>query len=254
MLSMAEKGYEIISQFLLNQVLIKRFDSIKWEKVINDPPDYWLTIEYGRKYAVEVTSSKFCREISDYKGIAERTFVKSVYKFAKDIESEAIKKNLLRGTYTLDFKKPIPDRGYRKYMKKIRAFIFNYLKETFDLTKTEPFSFYIDEVEIFDISKSNDDRNAFYALPGARSAFINSPNNDELIVGMLQYAINDKMDKLKSIKEPKILIYYDTYYLSTEDNYLRCTTRLDNVGFFDSIFVILDGENIINIQSNLLLN
>lgn len=250
---MTEKRYECISQILLHQLLSQSFDSIQWDKETSDPPDYWLSLGSKKKYAVEVTSSKFCRETPDYKGIAESTFVNSVYKLAKDIESEGIKKNLINGTYTLFFKKPIPDKGYRNHKKKVRTFIFNYMKETFDLTKTDPQSFFVNnEVEIFDINKSNNARNAFYALPGARSAFINSPANDELIISMLQYSIDDKVDKLKSIREPKILIYYDTYYLSTKYNYNRCVSRLNNVGFFDSIFVILDGESIIKIHSDLL--
>jgi len=69
----------------------------------NSPPDFNLTLN-DRIYAVEVTETEIKKESRGDK-VLDRTFQKSRERFVKEIEDEALKLGILKGTYIVFFLK-----------------------------------------------------------------------------------------------------------------------------------------------------
>ncbi len=216
----------------------------------NEPPDYWLTY-HGKRYAVEVTSSKFYIDtLLDEGKVEEKTFLKSYGYYVKDIEKKAKAKGILKGAYRVHFPKPLSDTNDGQYKRNLLPKILQYIKTTSELDETDYKGLLLGDVVVCKIRKIHGKKDVVYPSWGARWIFLNAPENDEQILQLLQYAVVEKVRKMKSVNEPKILLYYDTYCTSMLENYLIIASKLKNVEAFHSVYVILDGEIVIRVYGD----
>ncbi len=234
-----KKGF---TKFLLQTVNI---NDIKWEPVVDDPPDYYLTLFGQKRFAVEVTESKiYCEPLMDKEKVREREYRNYHTRYIKEIELEAKEKGILRGAYFIEFKYPVFKRSnYRKFLGKLKNKYFEYLKMTLDLDSADKLEITHRDTWISSISKVYNKKDIIYPMLGMRLAWVDSPENKQLVRNFLQEAINDKKIKLekKTVKEPKILLLYDSYLLDEISTYSFEDKALKNMDYFHTIFIQFAG-------------
>lgn len=134
--------------------IIFPFSQPVWEEVENDPPDWFLTID-NTLYAVEATT------IVELLGLKNNTLSSfsvsaSLHNFVKSIESLAVKKGILNGTYIIKLC-PIPN--FSQHQRQLCKFFLNYIRNTRELPEAdEKFDGYVGRNRI-SIRKLNNNEN-----------------------------------------------------------------------------------------------
>ena len=237
---------EGFSKYLSNTIEPK---DIHWEKVKDDPPDYYLILFGQKRFAVEVTESKiYCKSIIDKKQVSEKEYSDYHIRYVEKIEQESKEKGLLSGTYFITFKYPIfKNSNYRKFLSKLKDEYFQYLQETSQISSATKKDIFKNKVWISSIEKYNQDENAIYPDLGIRFAWTGSPENKQIVKDFLQKAINDKKEKLekKKILDSKILLFYDSYLLDNRNTYSFNDGKFKNIDYFHTVFIqFADGKGL----------
>ena len=247
---MERKSEEIckegFSKFLSKTIELK---DIHWEKVQDDPPDYYLSLFGQKRFAVEVTECRIYRKsIIDKKQVLEKEYRNYHERYIKQIEQESKEKEILRGAYSIKFKYPIfKDSKYKKFLSKLKDKYFQYLKDTYKLTSVDEKNYFLENVWISSIRKIHQDINIIYPDPGGRSAWTESPQNKQIVKDFLQEAINDKKRKMekKNILDSKILLLYDSYLLDETTTYSFNDREFENIEYFHTVFIqFADGKGL----------
>lgn len=229
---------EGFSKFLLKTIESK---NIYWEKVEDDPPDYYLSLFGQKRFAVEVTECRiYCKSIIDKKQVLEKEYKNYHKRYIKQIEQESKEKGILRGAYSIKFKYPIfKNSKYKKFLSKLKDEYFQYLQETYQLVSAAKKDILKNNMWISSIVKHHHDRNAIYPDLGVRSAWIESPQNKQIVKVFLQEAINDKKRKMdeKNILDSKILLLYDSYLLDETTTYSFNDREFENINYFHTVFI-----------------
>ena len=229
---------EGFSKFLLKTIESK---NIHWEKVEDDPPDYYLSLFGQKRFVVEVTECRiYCKSIIDKKQVLEKEYINYHKRYIKQIEQESKEKGILRGAYSIEFKYPIfKNNEYKKFISKLKDEYFQYLQETYQLVSTAKKDILKNNIWISSIVKHHQDRNAIYPNLKVRSAWIESTQNKQIVRAFLQEAINDKKEKLgkKKIQDSKILLLYDSYLLDEITTYSFSDKIFENIDYFHTIFI-----------------
>src|SRR4030042_188805 len=108
------------------------FQNIEWKKHPNGknfPPDFNLIIE-DKTYAVEITGLTRIKKSRDDQ-IDVGTYQVSRLKLANELTEEALELEILRGTYTINFRMDwlVP---LKKVKKQIKKQVFDYLQKSKD--------------------------------------------------------------------------------------------------------------------------
>ncbi len=247
---MERKSEEIcregFSKFLLKTIESK---NIHWEKVEDDPPDYYLSLFGQRHFAVEVTECRIYRKsIIDKKQVLEKEHINYHKCYIKQIEQESKEKGILKGAYSIKFKYPIfKNSKYKKFLSKLKDEYFQYLQETYHLVSAAKKDIRKNNMWISSIVKHHQDRDAIYLDPGMKTAWIQSPQNKQIVKDFLQEAINDKKRKMekKNILGSKILLLYDSYLLDETITYSFNDRKFENINYFHTVFIqFADGEGL----------
>lgn len=229
---------EGFSKFLLKTIESK---NIHWEKVEDDPPDYYLSLFGQKRFAVEVTECKiYCKSIIDKKQVLEKEYINYHKRYIKQIEQESKEKGILRGAYSIKFKYPIlKNSKYKKFLSKLKDEYFKYLQETYQLVLAAKKDILKNNMWISSIVKHHQDRNAIYPDLRVRSAWTESSQNKQIVRAFLQEAINDKKEKIgkKKIQDSKILLLYDSYLLDEITTYSFSDKIFENIDYFHTIFI-----------------
>ncbi len=247
-----ERKSERICREGFSRLLLKTLDpqDICWEPVEDDPPDYFLLLFGQKRFAVEVTEAKiYCKSIIDKEQVLEREYRNYHNRYVKQIEQEARENGILVGAYFIEFKFPVFKRcKYRNFLSGLKRQYFQYIQETRRLDSADKKDLFLETVWISSIKKVHQNRDIIYPTLGMRSAWVNSPQNIQIVKNFLQGAINDKRQKLenKAIKEPKILLLYDSYLLDETSTYSFGIESLENIEYFHTIFIeFAGGEGLI---------
>jgi len=254
-----ERKSEIICREGFSRFLLKTLDSkdIHWERVEDDPPDYLLTLFRQRLFAVEVTEAKIYRKsIMDKEQVQEEKRFRSYHiRYVEQIEQEAKENGILRGAYFIEFKFPLfKSSKYRNFLSDLKKDCFQYIRETRHLNYAAKKELFLGNRWISSIEKVHQNKDIIYPTFGMRSARLQSPQNMQIVKNFLQGAINDKIRKLekRSIKEPKILLLYDSYLLDDTSTYFFGNDSLKDIQYFHTIFIQLSGgEGFIFYSKNL---
>ena len=237
---------EGFSRFLLKTIESK---NIHWEKVEDDPPDYYLSLFGQRHFAVEVTEYRIYRKsIIDKKQVLEKEHINYHKCYIKQIEQESKEKGILKGAYSIKFKYPIfKNSKYKKFLSKLKDEYFQYLQETYHLVSAAKKDILKNNMWISSIVKHHQDRNAIYLDLGMKTAWIQSPQNKQIAKDFLQEAINDKKRKMekKNILDSKILLLYDSYLLDEAITYSFNDRKFENIDYFHTVFIqFADGKGL----------
>ena len=229
---------EGFSKFLLESIESK---NIYWEKIEDDPPDYYLLLFGQKRFAVEVTECRiYCKSIIDKKQVLKKEYINYHERYIKQIEQESKEKGILRGAYSIKFKYPIfKNSEYKKLLSKLKYEYFQYLKETYQLVSAAKKDILKNNMWVSSIVKHHQDRNVIYPVLWVKSAWTESPQNQQIVRTFLQEAINDKKEKLekKKIQNSKILLLYDSYLLDERTTYSFSDKKFENIDYFHTIFI-----------------
>jgi len=252
-----ERKSEKICREGFSRLLLKTIDpkDIYWEKVQDDPPDYFLLLFGQKRFAVEVTESKiYCESIMDNEQVLEREYRSYHNRYVKQIEQEAKENGFLRGAYFIEFKFPVfKSNKYRNFLSELKKQYFQYIEETCHLNSADKRDLLLENVWVSSIRKVHQNKDIIYPTLGMRFAWFDSPQNMQIVRTFLQDAINDKKEKLgrKGIQEPKILLLYDSYLLDEISTYSFKNEPLENIDYFHTIFIqFAGGEGLIFYSKN----
>jgi hypothetical protein len=225
----------------LEKVCFQR--NVHWQIVQDDPPDYYLTFDDSKRFAVEVTESKVFRlSILDKAPVSEKTFRAYHKRLIGQIQSEALRRGVLKGTYVIWFRDPIATHlDYKKLIDNLKQEYFEYLQET-KLLQRKPFKkLRIDGMWISSIEKIGGETDCIYPALGGNVAWLNSLENKQTVKQALQQAIDGKKSRLdkRCISDEKILLFYDSYLLDDKSTYLSIHDEIGNLEYFHTIFIHL---------------
>jgi len=211
---------------------------IRYPNGPNEPPDFNLAI--GKmNYAVEVTETKVIRKERG-SNIEERTFLNSRVSFVRELNKEANELNILNGHYIVFFLVSWTKPLTAKLKKRIRLEVINYIVDTKNEYTFEPHEIKDEYLTICQVFKIKNKRNCVSAN-FADGAWPNSLDNQRYILDIVQDAISEKKRKLsaKNIPPPRILILINTYSFAHPEHYVNCLSKLKNVNYFHSIFIVM---------------
>jgi hypothetical protein len=208
---------------------------------MNKPPDYFLSLHHD-KYVVEITSV-IEKTTLDNKIVDHIAIDKSIKKFIEGIRKDAIEKGFLKGAYIVRYK-PITDFG--KYKQAISTRIRDYLQRT-------QHCFFAAEDEIFSkghnswyIYKLQSDRTYLSVTSG--DAKWKGEAEDELC-NLINIALQKKVNKLKNISLPKILLLNDRFVWINAGEWPKYISKLNYMDYFHTIFLISDKSTNIILHS-----
>jgi hypothetical protein len=198
----------------------------------DEPPDYYLMLGHY-EFAVEITT--LTDSISTSGGLLEMEGLDAWHKnFVKEIQNEAVLSGILSGDYNIVFGFVGFDvYGNRKIVKKR-------ILEVIALTKTDS------EFALRDIDIDGRPVCTMFKVRGNPSvACVGGPmvskwdvEADQDAFIPLQNAINTKMKKLSHVSMQKILILRSTSILSDVELYRNFLSKLINVQYFHTVFII----------------
>jgi hypothetical protein len=252
-----ERKSERICREGFSRLLLNTLDpeDIHWQPVKDDPPDYFLTLFGQKRFAVEVTEAKiYCKSIMDKEQMLEREYRSYHDSYVKQIEREAKENGILGGAYFIEFKFPVlKSSKYKNFLSELKRHYFQYIRETRHLDSADKQDFFLGTRWISQIKKIHQNMDIIYPTFGMRTAWVNSPQNMQVVKNFLQEAINDKRRKLekRAIEEQKILLLYDSYLLDDKSTYSFGIESLKDIEYFHTIFIQLaGGEGLIFYSKN----
>jgi len=217
-----------------------------WETVQHDPPDYYLTVNDSKRFAVEVTESRIFRiSILDKAPVAEKAFRAYHEKFISQFQGEVLRRGMLKGTYIIWFRDPIATQiDYKRFMDKLKQEYFSYLQETKRLQKGSFKKLYVEGMWISSIEKIGPGKDCIYPALGGMVAWLNSSENRQIIKSALQQAIDEKKSSLEKhyVSDEKILLFYDSYLLDDKSTYSLIHNEISNMEYFHTIFVHMPAD------------
>jgi len=198
----------------------------------DEPPDCYLNL-CGAKFAVEVRQLWDEIQINgDYE--SEKGFLITVQNFLKHLEKKAIQQGILKGAYSVRYN-PIDDFGKKR--RRIESSIMEYLRTT----QNAPFS---REVELligrdgfgWYIQKRHSEKRRLSGGPSSSAKF--KGEIAEMLCNLLNKALQAKVEKLKRISLPKILLLYDRFPWMDAEEWKQYLPRLSYIDNFHTIFLV----------------
>ena len=184
---------------------------LSWQVPDSDPPDYWLLF-YRRRFAVEVTE---VRDVS----VRADGFYGQVVKFCAEIQREALRKGILRGTYGVTGYAAIERFASKK--PSLRKLALEYIRTTAGVgSRSEVVLHGSVDKPLLGIVKSADGHPI--VAPGWVGTRTMCNSASELMSGAnaVLESIRSKVKKLRLLNAPKVLIILYSYGNGTLDEVL----------------------------------
>jgi hypothetical protein len=212
--------------------------SLKWHEVLqqDEPPDYYLELGEA-KYAVEVTTLMESVSVGST-SIPQAAVVQSLWHFVDEVEQFARQGGYLKGTYVVGFLKPIDN--FRVVREQIRDALLEYVKDTQDEDSAPEKAVFRRGAERCSIKKVHSLADKFHKA--GPTDFKWEGEVASQICTLLDERLADKVDKLRTVVGPRILLLYDSYHFASLELYRQCVGRLPHVTFFHTVFIV-QGEN-----------
>jgi hypothetical protein len=188
-----------------------------WEDVPQnrEPPDWFLTINKTR-YAVEATTIEDFLIITPTSKLSAANVSATLFAFIKDIERAAIDQGILSGTYNITIC-PIPNfaRNRQIFLDKFLC----YIRQTQSLPYAEEYSLGYVRHEQVTIQKIHNKENRVMGglLLGGR--WEEEAQKD--LLELVSKALVEKVYKLRSVSESKILLLLDDYHFSFMADWIK---------------------------------
>jgi hypothetical protein len=210
--------------------------SITWSDG-DEPPDYYVDLS-GREFAVEVTTLMENFQV-DARSLSRIEIITSLWNMVDAVQEEAEAQNILRGTYTVSFSRPIENFG--RHRLRIKREILEYVRSTQYLENAPEIEYLVDEIRMVSIHKNHDKSNKIVPL-GPANAKWKSQAREE-ICQLINKCLSDKVHKLRNISLPKILLLRDAYHFADQEMHVDCTPQLALLPNFHTVFVIRNNED-----------
>ena len=201
-------------EYLLRQA--KR-ESIQWEAVAPDPPDYFLTLD-GTRFAVEVTAMMEKMTIAG-KPRSTVGISASLFKFVHEVENDARDSGILRGAYVLSVD-VLDELGTR--WADLKRSVLDYVNRTRDLESAPEKVLLENRPESWWIAKFGSHKNYIGGLVGGGGKWEGEANQD--IHDLLAEAVATKSKKLSLVPEPAILLLLDAYHFADTAGWRQAVT------------------------------
>ena len=232
---------EVFHSYLKNHLI--KFDA-RWEtypKGKNFPPDFNMILN-NQIYAVEVTETKI---IQEFRGdqVDEKTFCLSRLNFIKEVESEALRLGILRGTYHVYFLMKWTIPWPRKLKECLKKQLLQYIDKYKDKKYSASLNIKYELRNVCQIFKTGT-RNKIFASFGD-AVWPKSPETQNFVCNLLQHAITTKKGKLEEggVPPPRILLLLNTYSFAIPTMYTNFVPDIQYLNFFHSIFIIMSPNN-----------
>jgi hypothetical protein len=200
----------------------------EWEPEPNGEttvPDFHMH-HGGLTYAVEITALMTQSDQAEGEPVSKLGIWKTTERLAGEIEQEAIKQGLLRGGYTLTMTGPY--HFFRRSRNELKEVLMDFIARTRD----------IDEVrwprvpsvtrsgQHYFLQKESNGRKNFVEISTLGDDGGWSSNIVEELSSLVQDAIASKVEKLRAVPPPRVLLLLDRYYLATDREYADVRDRL----------------------------
>lgn len=229
---------KVFHNFLKSKIPNNEFNWTRYPNGPNEPPDF--NLEIGKKqYSIEVTETKVIRKERGSE-IEERTFFKSREDFVKELNKEANDSKILNGHYFIFFLVPWTIPLTAKLKNRIKSDVMNYIVNTKNEYDSSPHEIKDKYLTVCQIFKSGITGNRVTAT-FADGRWPNTEDSQQYVLDIVQEAISEKKRKMsaKNISAPRILILFNTYSFAYPDNYKNCLSKLKNVSYYHSIFIVM---------------
>jgi hypothetical protein len=233
---MKDEREELCRQILDGELLKRGFIIRQWEKPTQDPPDRFLILD-GKKYAVEMTTTRHQTTAIDGGSIPSEQYEAEIVRFFEDLKKRAKDAGLLRGTYCLSVFKPFATRDFRTHREDLLRLLVHALERLADTPegwRWEPPMQYMDTFELWKVEESG--ANIIRSGAGCQGEF----GSFEEPKRMLKNVAEDKRRKLqkKGVSETPILVVLNTFDLSDGPEFREVATNVPEIDFFEAVFLI----------------
>ncbi len=211
------------------------YSQIAWAEAKDDPPDWFLTIDSVR-YAVEATTIVEFLASTGYK-LSSVDISASLHRFVKSIEKSAIKEGILNGAYIVALC-PIPN--FARNRCKLHDDLMRYIRDTRDLPDADEYILgYVGHQRI-SIKKIHDNKN--YVAEGISFGAKWEGDAQKDLAQFISQALSQKVDKLRHITDPIILLLLDEYHYSLIADWNSAINSCGNRVQFEVICRVVSDE------------
>lgn len=200
-------------------------EPIVWEPVgkTHEAPDYYVM--WRQPFAVEVTAIMDEELLVDGKPLTSAGVLGGLARFFEDLQSEAKRQGILRGTYQLCME-PVPRLADMR--ARIRDKIFDYLARTQELEQAGEVTIDLPPHREFSLRKLRKGKDVIYPVVIGGKSGAEIPGD---LRRHLDAALSKKRWKLRGIAEPKVLLILDRYGFGDAQRWRSAVESISLGGF-----------------------
>jgi hypothetical protein len=203
------------------------------------PPDFYLSLG-EMAFAVEITSTEVMRDAAIGGGqVREEEYELAHIALVRELETEAIRRGLLRGAYVISFPKPLVASKFSRAKEKIILRLLEEIEQAQALQLPSYIHVEYQGQKVCDIQKVGEHANEiFWAFEDG--GWVESSEFVSLVLSLLQHVLIVKKTKLEKKREyhPAILLLLNTYPLATPEIFQRCVNQISATSYFHTIYLV----------------
>jgi hypothetical protein len=222
---------------------LRRFfapSEVSWIEVAqqDEPPDYYLLLGNAR-FAVEVTTLLEKVPVGSGSPLPPAVISKILRDFVEEVEATAKAEGCLHGDYLVTFPTPIDD--LTDVRSEIQGRLLDHIRSTGSLDSSSLEIVFERTVlqqrrQQCGIQKVGNRLDRVVSGEPVWAKWEGDATVD--LCGLLNKSLDTKVNKLRDITVPKILLLLDEYVFADQDMYERCVPRISSLGSFHTVFVV----------------
>jgi len=217
---------------------------MNWMEVdqLYEPPDYYLLLA-GARFAVEVTTLLERVLVGDGSLLPHAVISRILQDFVENVETTARAEGCLHGDYLVAFLTPIDN--FANFRDEIQRRLLDYIRSTSSLERS-PLEIVFERIvpqqrpQQCGIQKVGSKLDRVVSGGPVWAKWEGDAAVD--LCGLLNQSLDTKVDKLRDITVPKILLLLDKYMFADQEMYEKCMPRTSSLGSFHTVFVVQGNE------------
>jgi len=214
---------------------------VSWIEVAqqDEPPDYYLLLDSTR-FAVEVTTLLEKVLVGSGSPLPHAVISKILRDFVEEVEATAKAEScFLHGDYLVAF--PTPIDNFAAVRDEIQEGLLGYIRDTGNLEKA-PLKIVFERI----ISQQRPQQcgiqkvgNKLDRVTLGGPVWVKWEGDATIdLCGFLSESLNTKVNKLRDITVPKILLLFDDYIFADLGMYEKCIPQISSLSSFHTVFVV----------------
>jgi hypothetical protein len=209
-----------------------------WKEVAqqDEPPDYYLLLG-NTQFAVEVTTLVEKVLVGSASSLPHAVISKILQDFVDEVEATAQAEDCLHGDYLVSF--PIDD--FAAIRGEIQKGLLDYIRGT-DSWERAPLKIVFERItpqqrpQQCGIQKVG---NKLDRVISGGPVWVKWEGDATIdLCGLLNESLTTKVDKLRDIAAPKILLLLDEYVFADPEMYGKCIPQISSLSSFHTVFVV----------------